>query len=301
MKLLPSPLRVKDKLLQKRGDLVRPGLAQSPLFPLARPVAVAEALAKRAKPAFRPTRIRTEQGSSEYESLLAFVDGSVRTSNMHCVEAAVFDILSGIAALWSSRLARNTSKAMGTALVISISLLATSFTALAQTGYVHGSDHCYYFQAPQGWIMDNWTLASQGVPMVFYPADSTWTSADIAMYTRPASQMAGAVDPIRAQVDGVVSMYRSASQRIEAKKAGAVATKTGANGELWTFKGYRDGGTELVVYFLGRQTVNYFVVQIHKDADVSEGRRVLSELASSYKESTDCAPCRGGASCISRN
>jgi hypothetical protein len=96
-------------------------------------------------------------------------------------------------------------------------------------------------------------------------------------------------------------MYKAASQHVKAKKAETVATKAGAKGELWAFTGYSNGGTELVVYFQGRQTVNYFVAQVPEGADVQQSRRVLVELASSYRESADCKPCADGASCISRN
>jgi hypothetical protein len=80
---------------------------------------------------------------------------------------------------------RYASEAMRAALVTIVSLLFTSSTAVAQEGYAHGSDHCYYFEAPNGWVMDNRALASQGVPMVFYPAGKTWASANVAIYTRP--------------------------------------------------------------------------------------------------------------------
>ncbi|WP_026686841.1 hypothetical protein [Azovibrio restrictus] len=196
---------------------------------------------------------------------------------------------------------RYASEAMRATLVIIVSLFFTSSAALAQEGYAHGADHCYYFEAPHGWVMDNRALASQGVPMVFYPAGTTWASADVAIYTRPSSQARQAADPIRAQVKEVLSMYKAASQRIKAKKAETIATKAGAKGELWAFTGYANGGAELVVYFLGRQTVNYFVAQVPEGADVQQSRRVLVELATSYRESADCKPCAGGASCIPIN
>lgn len=198
-------------------------------------------------------------------------------------------------------LERYPSESMRAALVIVVLLFFTSFAAFAQEGYAHGSDHCYYFKAPHGWLMDNRALASQRVPMVFYPAGTTWASANVAIYTRPSSETRQAADPIRAQVEEVLSMYKAASQHLKAKKAQTIATRSGAKGELWAFTGYSNGGTELVVYFRGRQTVNYFVAQIPEGADVQQSRRVLVELASSYRESADCKPCADGTSCISHN
>ncbi len=190
---------------------------------------------------------------------------------------------------------------MRTTLGAIVLFLLTSPTTFAQEGYAHGSDHCYYFAPPHGWVMDNRALASQGVPMVFYPEGTSWATADVAIYTRPASQTPQAADPVRAQVEKVLSMYKAASEHVKAKKAGAVASKAGAKGELWTFTGYSNGGTELVAYFRGRQTINYFVAHVPKGADVQQSRRVLVELASSYRESADCKPCADGSSCLPSN
>lgn len=228
----------------------------------------------------------------------------MRTQMASAFQGAVFAGLCGRRPAYTSKTpstSRYASEAMRAALVTIVSLLFISSTAFAQEGYAHGSDHCYYFEAPRGWVMDNRALASEGVPMVFYPAGTTWASANVAIYTRPSSQTRQASDPIRAQVEEVLSMYKAASQHVKAKKAGTVATKARTKGELWAFTGYSNGGTELVVYFRGRQTVNYFVAQVPEGADVQQSRRVLIELASSYRESVDCKPCADGASCISRN
>jgi hypothetical protein len=194
-------------------------------------------------------------------------------------------------------LQRYISEAMRTAHLIVLSLFFTSSAVFAQEGYAHGSDHCYYFKAPSGWIMDNRALASQGVPMVFYPAEATWKSAEFVIYTRPSSQARQAPDPIGAQVREVVSMYKAAAQNVEARKTGTINTQSGAKGELWSFTGYSNGGTELVAYFVGLKTVNYFVAQVPKRADIQQSRRFLIELASSYRESSDCKPCEGSVLC----
>ena len=76
-------------------------------------------------------------------------------------------------------------------------------------------------------------------------------------------------------------------------------TQTGERGELWAFTGYREGGTELVVYFRGRQTVNFFVAQVSKGADLQHSRHVLIDLATSYRESADCKPCADETACAS--
>lgn len=183
-----------------------------------------------------------------------------------------------------------------TALAV-IALVAAPGLAFAQSGYAHGSDHCYYFEAPGGWQLDNRAAAADGVPMVFYPVGATWQSAEVAMYTRPSPQMRPGAEAVKAQVDDVIAMYRAASEEIAAAHAENVRTRSGAQGQLWSFSGYQNGGTELAVYFLGRETVNYFVAQIARGASVEKAKQTLLELASTYREGTDCKPCEGAASC----
>ncbi len=133
--------------------------------------------------------------------------------------------------------------------------------------------------------------------MVFYPAGSTWQSAETVMYTRPSAKSRPAVDAIKAQVDDVIAMYRSAAETVIAKNAGPVKAKSGATGQLWEYSGYRNGGKELAVYFRGRETVNYFVAQLPANIEADKAKLSLIELALTYREGTDCKPCLGAAAC----
>jgi hypothetical protein len=96
-------------------------------------------------------------------------------------------------------------------------------------------------------------------------------------------------------------MYSAASERISASRVGKVQAKAGAQGGLWSFSGYRNGGTELAVYFVGRNTVNYFVAQVARGASVEKAKQALLELAATYREAQDCKPCGNSASCTQPN
>ena len=118
------------------------------------------------------------------------------------------------------------------------------------------------------------------------------------MYTRPTSHLRPGAEAIKAQVEDVIAMYKAASETIVARQVGPVKAHTGARGQLWAFSGYRNGGTELSVYFLGRETVNYFVAQVPSGANIEKAKKILVELASSYREAADCKPCAEAGSCI---
>jgi hypothetical protein len=182
-------------------------------------------------------------------------------------------------------------------------LAANGERAIAATGYAYGANHCYHFEAPRGWAMDNSVATGEGVPMVFYPFGTSWKSAPVAMYTRPISSAKGRPDSvrIREQVDEVVGMYRAASESVEATKVKTVQSNSGAKGELWSFTGYESGGAELVAYFAARKTVNFFVMQISSSSEVKEQIPVLLQLAASYREAAECKPCSNSSACTIPN
>lgn len=169
--------------------------------------------------------------------------------------------------------------------------------AKAQSGYVYGPDHCYHFSAPSGWQLDNQAAAVDGVPMVLYPTGSSWQSAPVVMYTQPTRRTGDDSASVQAQVNDVLDMYKKSGQAVKAGRIGTVRAKTGTTGELWSFSGYQNGGTELVVYFPGRETVNYFVAQISRTASLKDSRNALEKLATTYRESKDCQPCEQAGAC----
>lgn len=178
-----------------------------------------------------------------------------------------------------------------------LGLLLVTGQVLAASGYVHGSDHCYHFTAPDGWEMSNRALASEGVPMAFYPQGTNWNSAPYAMYSRAIGLPAGKRDPIQQVAKDVVAMYAEAGEKVEARKVETIDAKSGQRGELWEFTGISSGGSELVAYFLGEETVNFFVVQIGTEPLLDEAREALLELAGSYREASDCKPCGESRAC----
>jgi len=176
-----------------------------------------------------------------------------------------------------------------------ILLLFIPFLAYAEDGYVHGDNHCYYFNSPSGWTLDNKSGKNQGMPMVFYPKNSTWAQATTVIYTNNVDFKSGTKTPqekIKGQVSRVLEDFRtSGSPGIKASFVKAIKSKNGAEGELWKFSGDKWGNTELVAYFIGRNTVNFFVMTSRDKKDLENTEKALDELAQSYREANDCKPC----------
>ena len=175
-------------------------------------------------------------------------------------------------------------------------LLFTSFVALADEGYVHGENHCYYFSAPSGWVLDNVSGKNQGVPMVFYPKNSSWAKANTVIYSRNADFAPGAKtaqEKIQGQVNRVLEEFKASGDgpALQASLVKSIKSKSGSNGEVWKFSGDKWGNSELVAYFVGPHTVNFFVMSSRDPKDFERSTPAIFELASSYREANDCAPC----------
>ena len=183
---------------------------------------------------------------------------------------------------------------------IGAAALLLALTARAGDGHVSGKNHCYAFTAPPGWVMDADAGKEQGIPMVFYPEQSSWDEATTAIYTRQAEFVGGAADDkqkIQGQVERALTRLRTSNDSPDSKATfvQVVEAKGGAKGELWKFTGDKFGNTELVAYFVGRATLNFFVMSSRDAGDFERSIPVLLSLAESYREGEDCKPCPGKA------
>jgi hypothetical protein len=69
--------------------------------------------------------------------------------------------------------------------------LLLSYVSFAQEGYpggiVYGPKAAFNIAAPDNWVLDNQSGASQGLPCVLYPKGETWADARTVMYAKIAS------------------------------------------------------------------------------------------------------------------
>ncbi len=173
-------------------------------------------------------------------------------------------------------------------------LLSLSAPASADEGYVYGPDHCYFIEPPDGWVLDARSGESAGIPMTLYPKGSSWEGALTVMYSRPAKLekgVPGVPEPIRAQVYADLELLKKDSPAARAELVRPIRSRSGVDGELWKFSGDRWGNTELAAYFVGRETVNFFIMSSREAADYERSVPAFMQLVSSYRESRDCVPC----------
>ncbi|HWR71886.1 MAG TPA: hypothetical protein VN604_01820 [Nitrospirota bacterium] len=178
------------------------------------------------------------------------------------------------------------------ALLFVMLMLATPLLASAEDGYVYGDNHCFYFSAPTGWTADHLSGKSQGLAFVFYPADSSWSKATTVIYARVADKSKTVKEP-KDQVAQTLEQFHKEyeSPNSKAERVTTIKARSGVIGEIYKFTGDKWGNTELVAYFNGKNTINFFVMTARDAKDLENNRKILEELAQSYREGNDCKPC----------
>ncbi|NTV53854.1 MAG: hypothetical protein HGA73_00145 [Syntrophaceae bacterium] len=177
-------------------------------------------------------------------------------------------------------------------LLFAILMLTTPLLASAEDGYVYGDNHCFYFSAPTGWVADHLSGKSQGLAFVFYPSNSTWSKATTVIYARVADKSNNIKEP-KDQVAQTLEQFHKEydSPNSKAEKVSTIKSRSGVVGEIYKFTGDKWGNTELVAYFNGRNTINFFVMTSRDAKDLEGHRKALEELVQSYREANDCKPC----------
>jgi hypothetical protein len=171
-------------------------------------------------------------------------------------------------------------------------LLASLPSWAAEDGYVYGDNHCFYFSAPSGWVADHISGRNQGLAFVFYPKGSSWANATTVIYARVADKMESLKEP-KDQVARTLQQFRTEYQDpdVKVQRVGTIEAATGAVSEIYRFSGGKWGNTELVAYFNGKKTINFFVMNSRDTEDLDKNRKAIEELARSYREGEDCKPC----------
>ncbi|MDH5479289.1 MAG: hypothetical protein OEX11_00810 [Nitrosomonas sp.] len=171
-------------------------------------------------------------------------------------------------------------------------LCISPLAAYGFDGYVHGDNHCFYFNTPKGWVADHVSGKESGVPFVFYPKNSTWSNATTVIYARvmnKSESIKNAEDVVKDTLSLFHTKYQSPNSKAE--KIETINTKLENESVIYKFTGDKFGNTEIVSYFNGENTINYFVMTSRDKDDLNKNKKALIELSNSYKESDDCVPC----------
>lgn len=148
---------------------------------------------------------------------------------------------------------RRPLQASALAFALATCLTAPSWAEDGGGGIVHGDDHAFVVQAPDGWVLDNKSGVGQGLHAVFYPVGSSWEGSDVVMYVNTARRE-GPHQNLAELIEFNERRIRSQSPHVTVEELPDVATSTGRTFAVRRYTGDRWGNFESVAY-LEEETV----------------------------------------------
>lgn len=164
-----------------------------------------------------------------------------------------------------------------------IALVFLSVTSFAQENYkggiVYGPKAAFNIGAPDGWVLDNESGASQGLPCVLYPKGSSWQDAKTIMYAKIAGTQ---FEDVNAFVDKAIQemqkTHGTPKQKVESGKTG--------DGQPFFINEYPATKTysqwERVAYIQLPKAVAYIVLSSRDEASYRKDSSALREVLKSF-------------------
>lgn len=161
------------------------------------------------------------------------------------------------------------------------------------TGIVYGPGHSFSVKAPEGWVLDNKSGASQGLHAVFYPEGSSWSDSPIVMYANAADRTDPAHPTRSALIDFDIAQLRQKNPELKVTDRPAVRTGDGKEAVVKVFQGDKGGNFEAVAYIEEAKVVTMLVLSSRDEEVFQSAYSVLEQLVGSYKFLTEDVKVEG--------
>ena len=127
------------------------------------------------------------------------------------------------------------------------------------TGMLFGENHSFFITAPQGWVLDNKSGASQGVYMIFYPVGQTWRDSPVMAYGKSTTKNEK-IKTIEDHVNKVINDFHNhGSPDYVGARQPSIFLPDGKEVVIYFFEGDQWGNYEAAAYFEEESTINYLV------------------------------------------
>ena len=126
--------------------------------------------------------------------------------------------------------------------------MTVSVAQKGASGLVYGDKTWFSIDAPNGWMLDPQTAKKVGLPVVIYPANSSWDQAEAAMYANFAEKTGGQKN-LRSVIDFDIAKGKAHGAN-PITKQGSLRTADGREATIYRFgKTYGNHkGVDLVAY-----------------------------------------------------
>ncbi|AFY94788.1 hypothetical protein [Chamaesiphon minutus] len=151
------------------------------------------------------------------------------------------------------------------------------------SGKASGDNHNYALTAPKGWAIDSEAMRADGVPLVFYPANSSWANSQAVIYTRPMDR-GNKIRNTQDVVNNLVTNFHNnghPNYRASFKNNLKIGDKLIV--KIYWFSGDRYGNHEAVAYIEEAKTINFIVLNARNIKAFQDGLPAFTEIVKSYR------------------
>lgn len=146
-------------------------------------------------------------------------------------------------------------------------------------GIVYGPKAAFNISAPEGWILDNQSGVSQGLPCVLYPKSESWADARTVMYAKIATTQFE-------DVNAFVAMAIKDMEKTHGKPKEKIASGKTADGRNYFINEYPASKTysqwERVAYVQLPHAVAYIVLSSRDQASYQKHSAALQEVLKTF-------------------
>ena len=150
------------------------------------------------------------------------------------------------------------------------------------TGILYGENHAFSLTAPDGWVLDNQSGASQGLHAVFYEHGQSWRDATTVMYANTASLEDEAHKTLEELIKYDLDKFKNNYSDIQITGSKDITTKEGVIAKLKYLSGKSYGNYEAIPYIYAGKTGVMIILSSRAKDEFENSLTAFESLAKSY-------------------
>jgi hypothetical protein len=148
-------------------------------------------------------------------------------------------------------------------------------------GVIFGKTIMFVVKAPEGWVLDGKSGASQGLAAVSYPEGSSWKDGAAVMYVNTACRCGA--KSLEEFVEGDVKRFREGAPGLKVSDGPALKLEGGQKVLVKRFSGDENGNVESVAYVDEGDEFLLFVLTARTRKDFDASAEAFDRMVSSYR------------------
>jgi hypothetical protein len=180
-------------------------------------------------------------------------------------------------------------------------LLANILTSRAEQvveGYavLRGKDYAFQLRAPRNWVLDNEAGRDQGLNVVFYPKNSSWTASSAICYAQVRT-VDDKVKTIEDQVKETLRVFReNGSIGVRAKFVKTLTTRDASKAKIYYFTDDKYGNYEATAYYQSKDSIHFVTLSCPSRQSFEYSLAAFDALVTSYEDLTKPSTKNGSES-----